>query len=435
MQQPSSIRLTLARIDALTCPPDKAEFVLWDTAEKGLGVRVRPSGKKSFVWQGRFAGKPIKITIGDCSTWGLDDARSKAIDLKKQIKDGIDPREQKRRQEEAETRARAERKKQTATFSDAWAAYIEERAGGWSDSYLDDHKKAMQAPGQKRKRHPGKTVAGPLWPFRDALLAELTPEPLETWLRKETAKRPTSTAKAWRMLRAFLNWCDDHPDYEHIVDASALLTKRVRKKAPKTKPAKERALGREQLAAWFEAVRALPNPINAAYLQGLLLTGARRNELLSLTWDGVDFKWRALHIHDKVEGDRTIPLTPYLASLLARLPRRNEWVFSTTRGATGRLSDVTRPHYHALQAAGLPHMSLHDLRRSFKSLSEWVEVPAGVVAQLMGHKPSATAEKHYSVRPLDLLRLWHDRIEAWILEQAGIEQPAHEQASRLVVVQ
>ena len=39
----------------------------------------------------------------------------------------------------------------------------------------------------------------------------------------------------------------------------------------------------------------------------------------------------------------------------------------------------------------------------------------------MGHKPSATAKKHYTVRPLDLLRVHHERIEAWILEQAGLE--------------
>ena len=64
--------------------------------------------------------------------------------------------------------------------------------------------------------------------------------------------------------------------------------------------------------------------------------------------------------------------------------------------------------------------TLHGLRRSFKSLTEWLEIPAGVVAQLMGHKPSATAEKHYTVRPLDLLRVHHEKIEAWILEQAGI---------------
>jgi intergrase/recombinase len=59
-------------------------------------------------------------------------------------------------------------------------------------------------------------------------------------------------------------------------------------------------------------------------------------------------------------------------------------------------------------------------------LAEWVEVPTGIVAQIMGHKPSATAEKHYRVRPLDLLRMWHSKIECWMLEQAGIKQPSTE---------
>ena len=77
-------------------------------------------------------------------------------------------------------------------------------------------------------------------------------------------------------------------------------------------------------------------------------------------------------------------------------------------------------HVKAL-AAALPALSLHGLRRFFGTLSEWVEVPAGIVAQIMGHKPSAIAEKHYIQRELDLLHLWHVKIEAWILEQVGIE--------------
>ena len=92
-------------------------------------------------------------------------------------------------------------------------------------------------------------------------------------------------------------------------------------------------------------------------------------------------------------------------------------------------------HRKACQVAGIGHMTLHGLRRSFKSLSEWLEIPAGVVAQIMGHKPSAIAEKHYTRRPLDLLRIHHERIESWILEQAKIIFPAganHEQYLRMV---
>lgn len=79
-------------------------------------------------------------------------------------------------------------------------------------------------------------------------------------------------------------------------------------------------------------------------------------------------------------------------------------------------------------------MTLHGLRRSFKSLSEWLDLPAGVVAQIMGHKPSATAEKHYTIRPLDLLRLHHEKLEAWILEQAGIEMPLTVNETKLTLL-
>lgn len=108
---------------------------------------------------------------------------------------------------------------------------------------------------------------------------------------------------------------------------------------------------------------------------------------------------------------------------LAALPRRNEWVFSSPTAASGRLVEPRSAHNRALATAGLPALSLHGLRRSFGTLSEWVEMPTGVVARIMGHKPSATAEKHYR-RPLDLPRQWHTKLEAWLLAEAGIDQPA-----------
>jgi integrase len=89
--------------------------------------------------------------------------------------------------------------------------------------------------------------------------------------------------------------------------------------------------------------------------------------------------------------------------------------------ATGHLSDPSSAHRCACATAGLEGLTLHGLRRSFASLTEWLEVPTGVVAQIQGHKPSATAEKHYKRRPLELLRVHHVKIEAWVLEQAGLK--------------
>ena len=90
--------------------------------------------------------------------------------------------------------------------------------------------------------------------------------------------------------------------------------------------------------------------------------------------------------------------------------------------------------WRACKVAGLDGLTLHGLRCLFKSLTEWLEVPVGVVAQIQGHKPSAAAEKHYTVRPLDLLRVHHERIEAWILEQAGVQFDSASEPGKLRVV-
>ena len=98
------------------------------------------------------------------------------------------------------------------------------------------------------------------------------------------------------------------------------------------------------------------------------------------------------------------------------------------------MTDPNHAHDKACKVAAIDALTLHGLCQSFGTLSEWLEVPAGVVAQIQGHKPSATAEKHYRVRPLDLLRVHHERIEAWILEQAGVQFDAQAELGKLRVV-
>jgi integrase len=139
-----------------------------------------------------------------------------------------------------------------------------------------------------------------------------------------------------------------------------------------------------------------------------------------------------MKLNDKIEDFRMVPLTPYVSHLLAQLPRRNEWVFSSTASADGRIAEPRYAHNEALKVAGLPHVTLHGLRRSFATLSEWVEMPAGIAAQIQGHAPQGVREQNYIRRPLDLLRLWHVKIEAWMLEQAGIEFVAAPTGLRVV---
>jgi integrase len=252
-------------------------------------------------------------------------------------------------------------------------------------------------------------------------LNTLTAPAIEAWAAKEAITRATSARLGWRLLKVFLRWCGEHPTYSTLLPASnPAKTTKARESLGKA-GRKQDVLQRGQLATWFAAVRQIQNPIIAAALQVMLLTGARPGEVLTLEWTDVNTKWKGLQIRDKVEGQREIPATPYFLHLISTLPRRNKWIFSSPSSVDGKLTDLNNAHTRACKVAGLDGLTLNGLRRSFKSLTEWIEIPAGVVAQLMGHKPSATAEKHYTVRPLELLAIHHEKIEMWILEQADIK--------------
>lgn len=466
----SRSRLTDTRIVAFS--PSQEEY-LKDSVSR-LQVRGRPSGSKTFVFRSTFKYREVKITIGEYGPVSLPDARRLALHWQGMIEKGEDPREVMRREKEAKAQAEAARlvaveaadleaRRLAAPALDAWHVYVASRAPRWSENTRHDHERVSRAGGEKITRGRRVTADGTMQPgaLRPLLLlplAQIDSERVAAWLTDEVMRRPTHAALAYRLLRAFINWCKDHPDYAGQTHADACAARSVRAEVPR-KRAKDDCLQREQLPAWFARVRQIPNPVIAAYLQVLLLTGARREELAGLRWEDVNFQWGTLRLADKVEeGGRVIPLTPYVAALLRDLQARNEsppqlprtlrhrvaaeqrgwspspWVFPSSTSASGRLREPAIQHRGACAAAGVEGLTIHGLRRSFGTLSEWVECPVGIVAQIMGHKPSATAEKHYRRRPVDLLRQWHTKIEGWMLAEAGLEQPVADRSPALRIV-
>ena len=435
------VNLTAGAIERLTCPAGKQQAFMRDSEAPGLRVRVTAAGAKSFVYEAKLDRQTIRRTIGDVKLWSIEQARTEARRLAVVLDNGQDPREIERQQQADKATAKAAAAVQAATVGEVWAVYLEARRPHWGARHHADHVKLVQAGGEVSKRGTrgrGVTVAGPLHSLMGLTLRDLTAPAIEAWAAREAQTRPTSARLAWRCLKAFLSWCAEQPEYAPVLPSvNPAKTKKAREALGKA-GVKQDALLKEQLPAWFAAVQQIQNPIAAAYLQTLVLTGARPGEVLGLRWEDVNTKWKGLTIRDKVEGERVIPLTPYVSHLLHSLPRRSDWVFpSTARGkdTEGQTLSIPRaPHTAACAVAGIEGLTLHGLRRSFKSLTEWLEIPAGVVAQIMGHKPSATAEKHYTVRPLDLLRVHHERIEAWILEQAGIAFDAKAAPGALRVV-
>lgn len=433
------VNFTADMVRKFKCPDDKAEAYLWDTKTPGLGIRAKASGNRAYVFQGTVNGKTRRSRIGDVDDYDIDQARAEAKKLGVLASQNISPAKVKREKAAAELAEEKEVKRGSVTFGTVWAEYVEANKGDWGQKHHRDHLNFVQAPGLPCDRGRRVTKAGCLYPLMDVKLGELTAAVIKRWLDNENKTRPGVAAQSYRLLFACLGWCNEQPDYAGLIDVIALKSKAVKKTVTKLKP-RDDVLQREQLPGFFAELLKISNPVIAAYVQTLLLTGARRNELMGLQWADVDFKWQSMTIRDKgtskgsVAGVRVIPLTPYVASLLNQLPRRNQWVFSSPSGKDGRLVDPRKSFDPAVIAAGIEGLTLHGLRRSFATLSEWVEVPTGVVAQIMGHKPSATAEKHYKQRPLDLLRVWHERIEAWFLEQAVLSVGNVQSIAKLKVV-
>lgn len=433
--------LTAGLIERLTCPEGKSQAFLRDRRSPALRVRVTAAGAKAYVFEAKLDRQTIRRTIGDVRSWTIEAARTEANRLRVLVDAGEDPRERERQEVAARAALRAKELADSVTVGQAWHEYIEARRHRWGDLHYRDHIAKSKAGGEdavRGTRGRGKTDAGPLYPLMHHKLRDLTPSVLSTWAEREAAIRPTVTRLCWRLLRGFLNWCQEQPQYASVLPPQNPAKAKIVREVLGRPRAKADALQREQLLAWFAAVRNLSNKSAAVFLQVLLLTGARPGEVLAMKWQDINEKWKGLTIKDKVEGERVIPLTPYVAEAINSLPRVNDWVFASRSNdpamADKPMSTPHKMHENACRVAGIEGLTLHGLRRSFKSLTEWLDIPAGVVAQLMGHKPSATAEKHYTVRPLDLLRMHHERIEAWILEQAGVEWKANGKTAPLRVV-
>lgn len=429
------VNLTAGSIERLTCPIGKQQAFMRDSEAPGLRVRVTSAGAKSFVFEAKLNRQTIRRTIGDVKVWRIEQARTEARRLAVLLDNGQDPREIQRQQQASKAAERAAATAKALTVGQVWPLYLEsgkpKRRDTWKPRYRADLE-AMAAPGgEPKKRGQGVTRQGPLYPLLEMPLSGVNEDTLKSWYDREAVAGKHQAARALMMFRGFLRWCAARPEYRNLIDRDAGKAAAIVENLP-SNTRRTDALESAQVPCWWSGVEQLSNRTASAYLRALLLTGARREELAALTWANVDFQWRKLTIADKVDDSRTIPLTAYVAHMLATLPRVGPYVFAST-GKAGRITDTRASHTKVLQSAEIDGLTIHGLRRSFSLLGEAAGAPAGAIAQVMGHKPSATAEG-YRPRSIDGLRPFLELIERHILEQAGVTFDAQAEAGKLPVV-
>lgn len=405
-------------VEKLECIASPNPSFYWDQSTSGFGIKVTPANKKIYIFQGRVGTATRRVTIGNVKDWKLSDARERAKELGVMCSQGIDPRvEKSKRLISDQSYMKAEKRKEIL-FKDAWNIYLEENKERWRERSYLDHLLLAKGGFDKVKKFNYKPQ--PIYELLECKLSILDNNYFSEWLQNNNY-RQTSAGKAFRLVRAFLNWCEEDERFQGIAPIEAIKSKKVRSQI-KPIQARKDCLLKEQLEIWFSTVLDSQNKSLATFYICCLLTGARKEEFLSLKWDDLDFRWKTIQLKDKVEDNgRTIPMTKYVEKLLRDIKKTTDssYIFCSNTSATGYIVNPYKEFKKICNEIDI-HLTIHGLRRSFKSLAEWVDIPVGVTAQISGHKPSALAEKHYTVRPMDMLRGYLQKYEDWVLEQAKI---------------
>jgi integrase len=398
-----SARITKRAVDAAPVPA-AGETRVWDTDVKGFFLRVYPSGRRVYALKYRLGPQQRVFTIGvHGSPHTADTARDAALAALRRVADGEDPATEKK-----EARA-------ALTVSNLIDRYLEDgpatKPGKRPSTWVND--------GSNLKRHilplVGRKVANAVTKADAArVIWDITVGKTATDEKSEK-KRGRAIVKggagvARRTLTttaAMFAWGLEHG----LVKTNPFATVKL-----DSAPVRERFLSREEAGRLLEAINEVEaaKEVNSAFCDAirlLLLTGARKTEILGLRWSEVNTERRVLLLPPErtkaggKNGERRIILSPpALAILNNRRPqgtRAREFVFPATRGA-GHIIGVRRAFAKACARAELEGVRIHDLRHSFASFAVADGASLFLVGKLLGHANARTAERyaHLSGDPL-----------------------------------
>lgn len=375
-------RLTKRTVDA-TRPAAGQDVVLWDSALPGFGLRVKPSGRKSYIVQFRNRqGTSRRLTLGAHGVLTPDEARRQAKQLLAEVERGADPV--------------TEREKERRAASVAELAQL----------YLDRH---LIPKGKPRSvvefrglldRH----ILPALGRLKVAEVTRADVEALHRAMRTKavTANRALTVISA---MMVFAERCEMRP----------AGTNPIRFVQKYREQCRERFLSAAEMGrlgdALAEAERdgsQLPGTILAVRL--LALSAMRRSEVLTLKWEYVDLERGCLHLPDSKTGRKTVLLGAPALDLLAQAPRieGNPYVCPGDR-PSAPLVGIDKAWARLCQRAGLAGVRIHDLRHSWASAGAAAHLGLPVIGRVLGHSSTSTTQRYAHLAD-DPVRAAADRV-------------------------
>ncbi|UUX50889.1 site-specific integrase [Nisaea acidiphila] len=343
----------------------RAQAFFWDDQIKGFALRVTNRGTKAFVLDYRIKGRQRRITIGNYPDWTVAAARDRAKTMKREVDLGGDP-----------MGARHE-DRQAATMQDLW------------DRYRDEH--LVHKTDRSRKDEAAMWESLILPALGREKVRDMSTDQIEQlhWDISEKRGTPVRANRVLEVVRKSMNlairwgWRSENP-------VTGI------KKNPEQK--RERYLSSDEIARLNAALEEHPEQVSADAIRILMLTGARRGEVLNATWDMFDLEkgiWTMPSAHTKQRRSHRVPLATSAVELLRRLREtsKGRYVFAG-KSPDHPLTDIKRTWKSLCQKAGIENARIHDLRHSFASIlvSQGASLP--LIGAMLGHTQVQTTQRY-----------------------------------------
>ena len=343
----------------------KPHQCFWDERMIGFGVRTQTTTSPRYIVKTTLNGRPKFITVGRHGALTLDQARKQARQILGEVAQGKDPVSDRRAAREA-TRLTLR------AVSTRW---------------LSEH--------VAQKRKPS-TYESYRYLLQNYILPQLGSTSLNGLNRTKIIKlhdslrsKPRTANMVLAVMSSFWTWCVRRG----LVDGENPV--RYIERNPENKC--ERFLSSDELARLGEALTKYESRhlFAVAALRLLVLTGARRGEILSLRWDEVDFEGGFLRLADSKTGPKNISLSAAVVKILTKLPRFDDNPYVIPGGKEGKhLVNLKDPWDKIRSMAGLDDVRIHDLRHSYASVAVSGGMGLPMIGELLGHSQAQTTHRY-----------------------------------------
>ena len=382
----AKFNFTKAMLDTLPAPAKGKRAYYYDTKMRGLGISITSAGSKTFIVYRWMDGKPERITLGRYPDLSIEQARGKAGEVNGMIAKGQNPNDI-RRAERAEM-----------TFGELFAEYLERHAKIHKRSWKEDQNqfKRYLVPLAKRKL---------------SIIRKQDIQGLHHEVGKENGTYGSNRLLA--LLSVVFNKAIEFGFWNKANPAHGI--KKFKEHS------RDRFLQPDELPRFFQALAEEPNIIFRDYFLMLLLTGARRSNVLQMKWEDISFNRNEWRIPRTKNGTaQVVTLTDEAVTILKnRQNKKNSPYVFPGIGKAGHLSDPKKAWTRVLQRAGFTNLRIHDLRRTMGSWQARTGASLAIIGKSLNHKCPATTAI-YARLDLDPVRASLEKATAAIFMAAGL---------------